>query len=299
LHAAARLLVAALRFSPRLLYVNQAGATRIALLVGRMLRIPVMTHVRLAEDAGYVQSLGAGARELPVVVCTSHFIQSLFEGRSLDSPRKLVVMYDPYLRQRAWNGTDRIETTDPEPVFSCVGRLTRTKGQDVLLQAIGHLRREGKVVQARFIGTGAPGDPFGNELVELATELGISKQIRWQGYQEQIPSQIAPGVALICPSHSESLGRVILEAWDAGTIPVAWAGSGGPAEVIQASGAGLLYDEQNGASLAQTLERVLSLTLSDRQQMVERGRQWLLKNCDPDEYGQKMLALWESAVERS
>ncbi|NIV36518.1 MAG: glycosyltransferase [Anaerolineae bacterium] len=263
-----------------------------------MLRIPVMAHVRLAEDASYVQSLEAGARELPVVVCVSYFIQSLFEVRSLDSQRRLVVLYDPYLPQRPWMDSSTHGTSTPEPVFSCVGRLTRIKGQDVALRAIGHLKRKGRPVHGLFFGAGESGDRFSLDLAELAAKLGIADQVSWQGFQEKIPRRIAPTAALICPSHTEPLGRVIFEAWDAGTIPVAWAGSGGPAEVIQASGAGLLYDEQNGASLAQTLERVLSLTPSDRKRMVERGRQWLLKNCDPEEYGQQMLAVWQDAVDR-
>ena len=299
LRAAAGLLVAALRFRPRLLYVNQAGATRIALLVGRMLGIPVISHVRLAEDAGYLQSLNAGPDELPLVVCISHYVRSLFEGPGLDARSKLVVLYDPYLPQLAWNDIRHSDTVDPGPVFCCVGRLTRTKGQDVVLQAISHLQREGKVVQGLFFGTGEPSDPFDHELEELATVLGISAQVKWQGFQEQIPSHIAATAALICPSHTESLGRVIFEAWDAGTIPVAWAGSGGPAEVIQASGAGLLYDEQTGPALARTLERVLDLAPSARQQMVEHGQRWLLENCAPDVYSQKMLALWQDAVDLS
>lgn len=296
LHAAAGLLVAALRFRPRLLYVNQAGATRIAVLVGRLLKIPVIAHVRLAEDAGYLQSLDADVDELPVVICISHYIRSLFGGRDLDSHGRLVVMYDPYIPQKGWNGTRQFETINPEPVFSCVGRFTQVKGQDVALRAIGHLKREGKLAYGLFFGTGEPGDSFSLDLVELAADLGISEQISWQGFQERIPSRIAPTAALMCPSHEEALGRVIFEAWDAGTIPVAWAGSGGSAEVIQASGAGLLYGEQTGASLARALQRTLALTPLARQQMVKRGRQWLLRNCDPEAYGQKMLALWQDAA---
>jgi glycosyltransferase involved in cell wall biosynthesis len=299
LRATVGLLLAALRFRPRLLYVNQAGATRIAVLVGRMLQLPVIAHVRLAEDVSYLQSLGAGTDELPLVLCISHYIRSLFNDWNLEHHSRLVVMYDPYLPQKSWNGTHQCETTNPEPVFSCVGRLTRTKGQDILLDAMHRLKGEGIEAQGLFFGAAEPGDSFGTDLVELSVDLGIAGQVHWQGFHEYIPSLMPSSVALVCPSHEEALGRVIFEAWDGGTIPVAWAGSGGPAEVIQASAAGLLYDKQTGASLARALKHALALTPLVRQQMVKRGRQWLERNCEPDAYGQKMLALWQDAAKQS
>ena len=294
--AAAGLLAAAMRFRPHLLYVNQAGATRIALLIGRVLRIPVIAHVRMAQDADYVQSLDASADELPLVISISHYVRDLFEDPVLNSHRKMVVMYSAYAPQQEWEAASLYRPPGPEPVLACVGRLTKTKGQDVALRAIGHLRREGILAHGHFFGTGERGDTFGLELEELVADLGISEQIHWHGFKEEIPSRIALADALICPSSAEALGRVIFEAWDAGTIPVAWAGSGGPAEVIQASEGGLLYAEQTAGSLAQALRRALDLSPSAREQMVERGRQWLMSNCDPKAYSQRMLTFWQDVA---
>jgi glycosyltransferase involved in cell wall biosynthesis len=293
--ATAGLLWAALRFRPHLIYVNQAGATRIALLAARVLRIPVIAHVRIAKDARYIQSLNASVAELPVVISISHYIRDLFEERVLDPRRKMVVMYSAYLPQQEWEDALLPQPLGPEPMLACVGRLTKVKGQDVALRAIDELRHEGVLAHGHFFGTGEPGDSFGFQLEDLAADLELGERIHWHGYQEKIPSCIAPMAALICPSHVEPLGRVIFEAWDAGTIPVAWACSGGPAEVIRASEAGFLYAEQTGKSLAHTLQRVLELSPSARRQMVEQGRKWLSRNCDPTVYGSRMLALWGEA----
>lgn len=296
LWAAGGLLAAALRHRPNLLHVNQAGATRIALVVGRVLRIPVCAHVRLAEDVAYLKSLKSSADALPLVICVSQYIRNLFAGWPPNARQKLVVLYDPYRPQEDWEDAPPRESQGAEPVLACVGRLAKIKGQDIVLQAINHLKREGTLARGHFFGTGEPGDGFSRELVQLSIDLGVADQIRWHGYQEEIPPRIGAAAALICPSVVESLGRVIFEAWDAGTIPVAWAGSGGPAEVIEASGAGLLYEEQSGASLAHALQCILDLISPARQQMVDRGRQWLLGNCDPAAYGEKMLALWREAA---
>jgi glycosyltransferase involved in cell wall biosynthesis len=296
LWAVAGLLAAALRCQPNLLHVNQAGATRIALAVGRVLRIPVVAHVRLAEDVSYLESLGAAADALPLLVCVSRYIRNLFEDWTPDARQRLVVLYDPYRPQRDWEDPSLQESRSTEPVLACVGRLAKSKGQDVLVQAIGHLKQSGTLASGHFFGTGERGDSFGLELAQLAARLGIADRIHWHGYQEEILSSIVGVAALVCPSYAESLGRVIFEAWDAGTIPVAWAGSGGPAEVIAVSEAGLLYTEQTGASLARTLQRVLELSSSARQEMVERGRKWLLSNSDPAIYGERMVSLWQGAA---
>jgi glycosyltransferase involved in cell wall biosynthesis len=163
------------------------------------------------------------------------------------------------------------------------------------LQAISHLKEEGTPVHGHFFGTGDGGDSFSLELAKLVDRLGIADQIDWHGYQEEIPSRIAAAAVLVCPSHVEPLGRVVFEAWDAGTIAVAWAGSGGPAEVIKASQGGFLYTEQTGKSLARTLQSVLELSPSARQQLVDRGRRWLSRNCSPAAYGERMLAHWREA----
>ena len=294
--AAAGLLAAALRFRPHLLYVNQAGATRIALLVGRVLRIPVIAHVRMAQDAGYVQSLDASADRTT--------------AGDLHQPLRPGPVRGPCSGLPAEDGGDVQRLSASAGMGGCFAvPSSRTRACVCLCWQIDKDQRSGcrlagnRPPQARrytgaraLFRSGRAWRYFSLELEELAADLGISERIHWHGFQEEIPSRIALAAALICPSRAEALGRVIFEAWDAGTIPVAWAGSGGPAEVIQASEGGLLYAEQTAGSLAQALRRALDLSPSARQQMVERGRQWLTGNCDPQAYGQRMLTLWQDVA---
>lgn len=294
--ALVNLLRAARKFRPNLIYVNQAGATRIALAVGRMLRIPVVTHVRLAEDVEYVTSLGAGERALPKVLCISHIIREMFEAQNAVSEAQLEMLYDPYAF-RAEEASAASEILPGEaPVFSCVGRLAHIKGQDVLLRALTALQSEGIEARVYFVGAPGPGDEFGDELKRLANELGVDKRVVWAGFQKQALSHLGRCAAQVCPSRGEPLGRVVFEAWDAGILPVAWAGSGGPAEVIRQSGGGLLYEEQAGEDLARSLKMALNMNVEQKSEMIERGRAWLRNNCDPARYTMQMLAWWQEVV---
>jgi glycosyltransferase involved in cell wall biosynthesis len=179
----------------------------------------------------------------------------------------------------------------------CVGRLTAVKGQDVLLQAVALLKSQGVHVRALMVGAAPPHDRFGAELRDLADALGISALISWLGYQEDVLTCVRGCHVQVCPSHSEPLGRVVFEAWDAGILPIAWRDSGGSAEVIQSSGGGLLYDEQSGEGLAKVLRLALDMNIEVRREMIERGRAWLTTNCDPQVFADSMFAVWHDTLE--
>ena len=302
LRAAVGLIRTVARFRPELIHVNQAGATRMALLAGRVLKLPVVTHVRLAEDVRYIEALRAAPRALPKIICISRHIRHMFGAASSVEPKQLTIkqltmMYDPYRARCNWSPRALSGDTSTRAAFSCIGRLATIKGQDVLLHAIAVLAREGTDAEVSFVGTAGLGDDFGTELQRLSAQLKITERVNWAGFQRDAVSFIEGSAALVCPSHEEPLGRVIFEAWDAGTVPVAWAGSGGPAEVIEACDGGVLYEEQNGQSLANALKKVMAFSDDERYAMISRGRAWLREQCDPRRYTDEMLELWCCAAE--
>ena len=100
---------------------------------------------------------------------------------------------------------------------------------------------------------------------------------------------------LVCPSHSEPLGRVIFEAWDAGAVPVAFSGSGGAAEIVAAANGGILYEEQTPESLAFALRDALELDQEQRARLIRNGRSWMARNCGPETYGEALSTILTGA----
>lgn len=293
--AALGLLQAGLRFRPDVIHVNQAGASRIALAVGRALGCPVVAHVRLAEDVAYLEALGPSPRRLPAVLCVSEAVRALFHPGGPVSPDQLVTLYDPF------SPTVRASVC-PSPVlprFLCVGRLAETKAQDVLLHALAVLRAGGFHAEAVFVGAAAPGDRYGDRLAAMATAMDLDDRVQWVGLDPSPERHVEGATALVCPSHQEPLGRVLLEAWDAGTVPIVWARSGGAAEVIEKSGGGLRYADQTGESLALTLREAAALTASERSALVESGRRWTGTACDPSHHADRLLTVWHAAADRN
>ena len=293
--AALGFLIAAAKFKPNVIHVNQAGASKIALLTGRLIRRPVVAHVRILEEVDYLQQLGAAVNQLRRVICVSDSIRKLLASREFIKEDRLVTLIDPY-EMKGITTIDEPEKICNIPTFSCVGRLCRSKGQDLLVAAVKILKDENKNVHVKFIGTAARGDDYGDSLRDQASELGISDRISWLGFQNNVLEHLSGCYAQVVPSRYETLGRAVFEAWDAGTFPIAYRGSGGPSETISASQGGVLYDSPTPESLARAMNQVLGLNLTNRNQLVERGYTWLKANTRPDSITERLHEIWHDAI---
>jgi glycogen synthase len=128
--------------------------------------------------------------------------------------------YLEYLRSQGWH------------VVTNIGRLTVQKGLVNLLQAAREvLAREPKTM---FLLVGM-GEQY-NELIELAAELGISKNVVLTGFLRGKPwrDSYAVGDLFVMPSVSEPFGLTVLEAIGYGS-PTLISKQSGVSEVIKNS----------------------------------------------------------------
>jgi glycosyltransferase involved in cell wall biosynthesis len=292
LSAAMGLTKACKQYKADIIYVNQAGASRIALFVGRLLKKPVIPHVRLLEDVRYIESLRATTREMPRVLVISKFIGDAFEISEMK--QRVKILYDAYAMTKRYEFTSSLSQTSTE--FCCAGRLVPIKGQNILIQAMAELCRIGVKVSLNLYGEGLPGRSFEVDLVKLIEKLNLNSEVIFHGFVSDIPAEMHRHRAVICPSHTEPLGRIIFEAWDSASLPIVGSFSGGAAEVVNASQGGLLYNEQTPESLADTIKECLKLSPQERTDMIDRGRQWLQANCNPEEYSRELLKILDMGI---
>ena len=144
-------------------------------------------------------------------------------------------------------------------------------------------------------GEGLEGKGYESDLKRLVSKTNLYSHVKFKGYVKNVTAKMELYWAMACPSHIEPLGRVIFEAWDAGTIPIVGRFSGGAAEVIIASGGGLLYSEQKPEAMADVLQECIGMSPKKRAEIVERGREWLSNNCSPDKYSYKLINILDEA----
>jgi len=126
----------------------------------------------------------------------------------------------------------------------------------------------------------------------------VQGRIKWSGFVQHVGPLLRSCATLACPSHREPLGRVILEAWDAGAVPVVYAGAGGSAEIVSAADGGIVYEDQTPECLARALSAAIRLNDREAERFVENGRVWMAAHCSPESCGRAFSAVLAGASKR-
>ncbi len=89
-----------------------------------------------------------------------------------------------------------------------IGRLEVDKGHEYLLRVIPYLKKDKYNIKLLLVGDGS----LRKYLEDLVNDLGISKQVNFLGYVEDIKPLIAISDVFVLPSINEALSIALLEA---------------------------------------------------------------------------------------
>jgi len=142
------------------------------------------------------------------------------------------------------------------PLVGLFGRITRWKGQDVLIKALADLPRVHGLIVGEALFT-AEDRIFREEISKLATDLGVADRIHFVGFcRDIVPLLFRVDLVVHCSTSPEPFGRVIVEAMLAGR-PVVAAKGGGPLEIVKDHETGLLVEPSNSHALARAIHELL------------------------------------------
>lgn len=274
---------------PRIVHTHGALAGRVA---GRLsgARVIYTKHGMAAseEQAIQVRSAGALARRAAVRLFLDRIVAvSDAVARSLTAqgarPERIHVIP---------GGVDlSAYPSTPQPlvpgVIGTLGRLQKEKGFDVLLDAMGQLRGEARLLLG---GEGL----LSEELPELSHVLGVADLVEFRGFVRDVPAFMAEMGLFVLSSRSEGLGLVLIEAMAAGR-PVVATHVGGVPEVVVHGKTGLLVPPEDPNALAEAIRQVLAdPDLAGRMGEAGRRRAELLYGAD--RMAEQTLALYEELV---
>lgn len=158
------------------------------------------------------------------VVCPTAAIQDELLGLGAATPRQSVVIPNPVaaddLRERVARPSRR---PGPGLRLVCVGRLTRQKGIDRLVEILPALPPDTHV---DVFGTG----PEQAAIESRLAALGQSHRMTLRGFSAEVAEWMAGADALLLPSRWEGLPNVVLESLALGT-PVITSDEAGVAEL--------------------------------------------------------------------
>jgi glycogen(starch) synthase len=189
------------------------------------------------------------ARE--VIACSKFMVREVVGGFELPVDKVHLVPngVDPALWQLSDADHDR------EPLVVAWGRVQYEKGFQVLVRAIAELRP--RIPGLRCVIAGR-----GSYLPELQSQIdveGVTDIVDLAGFvpDDELRAILQRAGCVIIPSLYEPFGIVALEGMAAGA-PTIVARTGGLAEIVEGTDAGLLFEPGNHHDLAGRIEAVLS-----------------------------------------
>lgn len=209
------------------------------------------------------------------VVAISHFIAEHIRARHGTDPARLRVIprgvderrFDPAKVPPARVAALRDAWGVPEglPVVLLPGRLTRWKGQTVLLDAMAALPGD---TLALLVGEGS----LRGELEARIRDRGLGDRVRLCGHAEDMPAALLlADVALHASTDPEAFGRTVVEAQAMARLVVA-SDLGAPRETVEEGVTGWRVRPGDSAALAAAIARALALPPAERAAMGERAR---------------------------
>ena len=138
-----------------------------------------------------------------------------------------------------------------------VGEITRHKGIDTLLDALGELDGGDVDFRLSVIGQATAADDlvYLGELESRAARLGIADRVDWLGYRDDAGELMRAADVLVSPSRREGVPRVLMEAMFRG-VPVIATDVGGVADLVVNNVTGLLVPSADSVQLAAAIRSI-------------------------------------------
>jgi glycosyltransferase involved in cell wall biosynthesis len=147
-----------------------------------------------------------------------------------------------------------------------IGRIAPEKGQTDFLRAAAVIAE--RMPEARFVICGAPMFSVPGYVDEVR-RLAAGLPVEFLGWSDDLDAVLADLDALVVPSAPrEATTRVILEAFSAGVLVVAYANGGIP-EIVQDSENGFLVPECEPDALAR---KIVDAVAQDSSRVIARAR---------------------------
>ncbi len=214
------------------------------------------------------------------IIAISQFVAAKLRARHQVDPARLRVIprgVDTALFDPAATSADRVaclaaawRLPDTVPIIMLPARLTRWKGQSVMLEALAQLERQDACLV--LVGAEQGRARYRRELIARAEALGIASRLRLVGHCEDMPAALMLADIVANPSvEPEPFGRTVIEAQAMARLVVV-SDAGGTAETVEHGVTGWRVRPSDPAALAATLDVILRLGPAERAAMGARAR---------------------------
>ncbi len=188
-----------------------------------------------------------------IIACSQFMVREVVS--SFELPPSKVHLVPNGVDPDRWQSATDSPPTSGEPLVVAWGRIQYEKGFQVLARAIGELRQRVPGIRCVMAGRGS-------YLPELQTQIdmeGVGDLVQLAGFvpDGELHALLRQASCVVIPSLYEPFGIVALEGMAAGA-PTIVARTGGLAEIVTGTDAGMLFEPGNHHELADRIADVIS-----------------------------------------
>lgn len=304
------------RHDVRLLHARSRAPAWSAWLAARRAGVPFITTYHGAYgERGPVKRFYNGVMVRgPLVIANSQYTADLIHARYGTPTEKIRVIprgVDPVFEPERIS-QDRVDAlraawglAPGAPVVLLAARLTRWKGQLVLIEAAQRLARAGRLGDAVVIlaGDHQGRDDYRAELAAAIVAGGLDDRIRLVGHVSDMPAAFAAShVTVVASTEAEAFGRSAAEAQAVG-CPVIATRLGAPQETVLAApghpmdaATGWLVEPGDAVGLADRLAEALAMDPLARQQIGARARAHIWRNFTSERMKSATLRVYDELL---
>ncbi|HBP88417.1 MAG TPA: glycosyltransferase family 4 protein [Nitrospirales bacterium] len=291
------------------IHVHQYGYhAALAVLVGRMLKLPVVIKITSTGTQGIEQAL-AGEQKAPGLLAALHRKMDACIATTVEAQGEAVRFGIPQDRIRLIpNGIDTdffkpCDTQGKTELKSRLGlgtsltvlysgRLSPVKNPEGLIEAWNAIYRDVPNAELVLIGEG----PLRKVLEDRVAALGLNASVRLVGHQPDVLLWYQAADIFILPSHREGLSNSLLEAMSCG-LPVVSTRVSGCTDIFAESDIGEIVDVGDFHGLARALGSLLTHHPTRRDSCGFRAREFARTRFSIQAVAEKTLALYARLVE--
>lgn len=246
------------RLRPRAIYVSTI-VLPVWPLIGRLLRVPTVTHVHEAE--------GGAPRLVNILLYAPHLASHRLIVNSAFTLRTVGESI-PVLAGRATVIPNGVASPDETPAPRAqldglrvvyVGRMSHRKGPDVAVEAVGLLNARGIDADLHLIGAVFAGnEAFEEKLTQRIDELSLTDRVTHHGFRSDIWPVLSAADVVVVPSRQdESFGNTAVEGILAAR-PVVASDIAGLREAVGEYDSAVFVAPGDPEELAAALARIIS-----------------------------------------
>ena len=199
-------------------------------------------------------------KKADVIVCQTNEMLAEMKGIKKLDYSKVTVIRNPIdidtISKQLANSHSPYDGKHVEYVY--VGRITASKGTDLLISAFAKTVRQVPNAKLHIIGKLLPDDAFQQDLKKEVEEQCLSKKVVWEGFKGNPYPYIKYADCFVLPSRNEGLPNVALEAMYLQT-PIVATRSVPVIDRLIPRERGIVVDTEDVDGIADAMQKALSL----------------------------------------